>query len=132
MDNTEELAILIAAQDGKILLIKKGDFWIFPGGRMEKSESAGDCIVRKLSEDLPRVRLLSRLVFFDTFTGTSPDGRRIKANCYFGIVEGDIKPAAEISEAGWFFKEQLTEDKYPMSEVTSKIVQNLLRKRLLG
>lgn len=54
----EVSAGVISAPDGRILICRRGEgranahLWEFPGGKREKGESAADCLVRELMEEL--------------------------------------------------------------------------------
>ncbi len=44
---------LITNDEGKILVVKEGqDFWSLPGGGLEHGESAKDCLVREIEEEI--------------------------------------------------------------------------------
>ena len=54
----EVSAGVISAPDGRILICRRGEgrsnahLWEFPGGKREEGESAADCLVRELMEEL--------------------------------------------------------------------------------
>lgn len=44
---------LITDEENKILVVKEGqDFWSLPGGGLEHGESAKDCLVREIKEEI--------------------------------------------------------------------------------
>ena len=129
IDYEYEVVDVISIRDGKILLVKKRDFWILPGGKREKREFAHNCIVRELSEELPGCRLASRLVYFCHFQGRCPHGKKIRVRCYLGNIEGDISPGAEISDARWIPKGEIFS--YPLSEITLQIVKKIFEEKII-
>lgn len=132
MNYVYDVANIISIRDGKILLVKKGDFWILPGGKRNENEDIGACIIRELSEELPKSKLVGGLVYFDKFFGKSPSGKDIKVVCCFGNIEGDISPAAEISDARWISREEIFSDyKNSLSEITARIIVKLWRKKFI-
>lgn len=52
-----EVSAAIIIKDNKIFITQRGygefkDYWEFPGGKLEKGESAKDCILREIKEEL--------------------------------------------------------------------------------
>lgn len=129
VDYDYEVVDVISIRGGRILLVKKRDFWIFPGGKRERREFARNCIVRELGQELPNSKLTSELVFFCQFHGPNPSGKKIRVRCYFGNVEGDISPGAEISDACWVSRNEIF--LYPLSEITKQIIGKLLAERFI-
>lgn len=85
----EVSAGIVCRKDGRILICRRGEgrrnahLWEFPGGKREKGESAEECLVRELQEELALpvtdVRSLStrdedgiRFTFLTAFTDASP------------------------------------------------------------
>ena len=123
-----------AIEKGKLLIVKKRDFWILPGGEKKQGEDLGECILRELGEELPQSRLVDGLVYFDRFYGKSPSGSVIKVVCCFGKIEGDITPANEdsILDAKWVSREELFSIyKDSLSEITQRIVVKLWQMKLI-
>ena len=123
MGQTIRIVNLLSIRHGSLLFVKKRDFWTFPGGKIKKGESDWECAIREQSEELPKSSLDGKNVYFDKFYGLSPSGGRIEVICYFGNIEGDISPGAEISAA-----RRIPENKiflYPLSAVTILIVEKL-------
>jgi 8-oxo-dGTP pyrophosphatase MutT (NUDIX family) len=55
----------VLVQDKKVLLQrnKKGDAWVFPGGRAEINEDTGNCVVREFREELGVCVRVDRLLW---------------------------------------------------------------------
>lgn len=116
-------AICIATiREGKILLVKKKNTWILPGGKPENDESDKGCLIRELNQELPKLHIIDQLQHFGNFTGKTPHkGDQLTAKVYLSPVEGDITPAAEISDAQWTAKPE----NYNLSDITRKIIAAL-------
>lgn len=125
-----EVISIISIFCGKILLVKKGDFWILPGGKIREKESHEKCILRELSQELPGSTLIGDLRYFGKFSGISPISRKpITVKCYLGNIRGDISPAMEISDATWTIKESVFS--YNLSEITKNIIKKISARKIL-
>jgi 8-oxo-dGTP diphosphatase len=114
----------VCIKDDSILLLKKRDVWILPGGKPVEGESELDCLKRECREEIPKTNL-PVVSWFGEFTGTTPHtGDILLAKVYFGEVEGDITPGAEISESRYFRKDELP--LIPISDITKKIIVSLI------
>jgi len=112
---------IVVIQNGRILLCKKKETWILPGGKPEVGESDIECIVRELREEFPELQV-SILRHYGDFVGVTPHkGDELCARVYLAEVSGSIVPSAEISESAWTDK---PED-YKLSDITQKIILSL-------
>ena len=41
--------------NGRIIVVKKGDVWILPGGKPDGNETDQQCLTRELGEELPKL-----------------------------------------------------------------------------
>ncbi len=48
---TIKVVDIIVERRGKILLVKRGDFWILPGGEIEPGECEQSCLEEVVSKD---------------------------------------------------------------------------------
>ena len=113
---------LISIENRKILLVKKGEVWILPGGKPEDGESDFDCLFRELSEELPGLAVEGKFRHYKNFSGVTPHiGDVLEAITYFASTSGETNTAMEISEAAWVSAS--TELK--LSEITAKIIKSL-------
>ncbi len=111
-------------RDGLILLVRKRESWILPGGKPEPGETDIDCLIRELHEELLGLyyAYIDSCGFFGTFEGTTPHrGDVLQCKVYFAELEGTIAPAREISEVIWTANPlQLN-----LSDITRKIILKL-------
>lgn len=111
-------------QGKRILLVKKRDTWILPGGKLEELESETDCLKREFGEELPNTRI-SIKGFYKAFNGITPFTKsEVLVKVFFIEVIGeDISSSAEISGSQFFTKEELSLIK--ISDITKEILDDL-------
>lgn len=121
----------IVLDDKKLLVVKKRDAWIFPGGKPEDGESDIACLVREFREELSGTRIDPKSVeFYDTFKGISPnlklpmEGRfyRVSLNSELGL------PSREILDRRFVSYSSLRD--YRLSEAAREVVESLHDRRL--
>ena len=98
------MRIVISAaviRNGKLLLCRKKQAWLLPGGKPEKGDADDrDCLAREVLEELG-VELGSSSLF-TTVQGKSPHkGDTIKMRVYLAEIVGEPQPKAEILEVAW-------------------------------
>lgn len=112
----------VVIRNRQILLVRKRETWILPGGKPEGEETDIDCLAREIGEELPTVQLRNPQ-FYKRFTGRTPHtGDIIEVRVYLADIKGEPSPGAEINAVGWFRGEDC-----PQSEITNKIVYSLRR-----
>ncbi len=118
-----KVVAVIAIQDAHLLLVKKKETWILPGGKPDVGETDKACLLRELREELPGCTVTVHSML-GSWAGRAPHtGDTIECWAYFGKVEGDIHPSAEISDARWVPADEL--EQYLLSDVTGKIADFL-------
>ena len=82
----------------KILVGKKGNKYIIPGGRIESGEDHRECLQRELEEELG-VDLVSQ-EYFGTFEDDAAldPGMKIKMDVYVVGIKGKPKASSEIQD----------------------------------
>ncbi len=138
----EVSAGVIYDESGRILLCQRGEgranahLWEFPGGKREKGESAEDCLIRELMEELAlpvtdvQVRFVSMwndivFTFLEAKTTAQPTLTEHEAACFvrpgellrFDLCPADQQPArlialAHVKHIFWDFDGTLM-DSYP-------------------
>ncbi len=111
-------------QNNGILLVKKRDTWILPGGKIEVSEEKEDCLKREFKEELPNIEI-SIKEFYKSFDGITPFSRsEVVVEIFFIEITGDdISTSREILDSRFFKKEELMNLK--ISDITREILNNL-------
>ena len=117
---------IIGKREREILLVRKNDTWIFPGGKPENGESELECLSREISEKLPRTRFKIK-EHYCTAKGMNPHkNNRITVEGYFIHVSKVGKPSREIKQVRWFNRGEIKDRKYDISSVTSRIIESLI------
>ena len=114
-------------RDSKILIVKKKEIWILPGGKPEENESEIDCLMREIAEEIPLLEI-GELHYFGVFEGITPHKCDVLvATVYlsYPISDVNLEPGAEIRELAWIPREQIA--KYPLSDITRKIFDQLVQ-----
>lgn len=111
----------IIIRDKKILLVRKKQTWILPGGKPEPGETAVACLIRELEEELPGLILIDT-ASYKNFQGRSPHRKDIiRIKTYFAKIYGIFIPSAEINAAEWINNF----DHYTISDATQKCIESL-------
>lgn len=112
---------LVVIEDGKLLLVKKNETWIIPGGKLESGESDKDCLIREFKEELPLLEIEVG-EYFDLIKGITPHSKKeIEVKIYFGNVEGKLKPSSEINDVKFINDFE----NYNISDITKKVIKFL-------
>jgi len=104
-------AAIILDEHGRMLLVRKRGTQVFmqPGGKLEPGESAGECLVRELAEELGLAVDAASLDWvgrFDAPAANEP-GHLVDCDVFRVSCIGVVTVAAEIEEARWFSRESL-------------------------
>jgi len=111
-------------QDGRILLVRKKQSWILPGGKPNPNESDLDCLCREVREELSGTEL-EKFRYYGEFQGITPHKKDVlNVKVYFAGIKGELhQAAAEIIEYDWVNNKR----RYNLSDITSKIVDSLTK-----
>lgn len=111
-------------KSGKILLVRKNQTWILPGGKPESKENDLECLCREISEELSGTKI-QNIGYYNEFKGKTPHkGDIIKSRVYFADIKGELYDVPEndsVSECKWindFYN-------YNLSKSTAKIIKSL-------
>lgn len=106
-----------------ILLFRKRDTWILPGGKPKEGENNLECLVREFGEEASGAEI-GIIRYFGRFVGTTPHrGDELTAHVYFADIFGEknVRPSAEIEEA----KYVRNFGNYNISDITLKVIERL-------
>jgi len=100
----------IIIQDHKLLFTRAEgmEFFIDPGGKIEKGETAEQALIRELKEELSIDAAESDLEFFGEYVAEAANHKGKTVHMKAFIVkkwQGEIKPSAEIEELRWLTSE---------------------------
>ncbi len=119
-------------ENGNLLLVRKQDYWILPGGKPKEGESYIACLARELREELSWTKLdPSRVNFYHEFEGISPIRKvPIAVKVYHAGLLGSLRESSgEINAREWMSYGDMTDRK--LSDVTREIVESLHSDRFL-
>jgi len=121
VSDMRKVVCVVVIDEGRILLVRKGDFWILPGGKPETGENDLDCLMRELGEELSGLEMQPPF-FLGEFIGTAPyKGYTFAAQVYMASGSGEVVPKAEINAAKWTDQPE----SYNLSDVLVKVVAYL-------
>ena len=113
---------IIVERKGKILLIKRGDFWIIPGGEMEPGEDEMQCLEGVVSREIKdQVSTVFRKLE-KTIKGPSPvrDGD-VEVSLYVGDIGSKKMSDVTDCNAHWFSRESLPSIR--LSNITKDVLE---------
>lgn len=120
----------VIIQDRNLLLVRKNQTWILPGGKPELEESDLGCLCREIKEELSNTKIKD-IIYYNSFEGETPHKKDIlKAKVYFANLDGklySVRKGDTILEVNWVNDFS----KYNLSDITSKIVNSLKQDKYL-
>ncbi len=115
---------------GKLLIVRKKDSWILPGGKPKNMESDIDCLQRESAEELNGT-LLKDFFYYREFEGKTPHrGDVLNNKVYFAQIDGIFRGVStrdSIVGYSWINRDKAC--KYSLSDITSKIIESLIKDR---
>lgn len=99
---------IIVERKGCLLLTKRGDFWIVPGGEIEQGEDEMQCLERVVAKEMQdRVACIFKKLE-NTIKGMSPvRGGEVEVTIYVGDISKEKMSALKDCNAHWFSKESI-------------------------
>ena len=100
---------IIVERRGYLLLVKRGDFWILPGGELEEGESELECLDKVVSREMnDKVACIFKKLE-RTITGTSlVRAGEVEVTIYVGDISSEKMSDIKDCNAHWFSKESVT------------------------
>ena len=81
----------IVIRENSLLLVRKRNSWILPGGKIEDGEGDLECLSREIDEELSGTKIRNE-VFYGEFEGRTPHrGDILKNRVYFADIDGYLK-----------------------------------------
>ena len=88
----------VIIKDRKILVCRKKNLWISPGGKIEKGETFLDCLKRELNEEIGVE--VGGYEFLGEYEGNAllEEGMKVRIDYYIVDITGEPRASAEIEE----------------------------------
>lgn len=112
---------IIVERRGKILLTKKGDYWILPGGECEPGEDEMQCLEKIVALEInDQVSSVFRKLE-QTIRGVSPvRGGEVEVSAYIGEISSEKMSAVRDCNAYWFSRKSLASIR--LSDITRQVL----------
>ena len=111
---------IIVERRGKILLIKRGDFWILPGGELEPGEDELECLDKVVQREMKDQVSSIFHKLEKTIKGPSPvrDGD-VEVSIYVGDIGKKMSEVIDCN-AHWFSRESISTIR--LSNITKSVL----------
>ena len=112
---------IIVERRGMILLTKRGDFWILPGGEIEPGEDELHCLEEVVSRELKDQMSSSFRKLEKTIVGPSPvRGGDVEVSIYVGDISSKKMSDVKDCNAHWFSRKSI--DTIRLSNITRDVL----------
>lgn len=113
---------IIVERKGCILLIKRGDFWILPGGELEQGEDEMQCLDEVVSREMnDRVACVFEKLE-KTIKGLSPvRGDEVEVTVYVGEISRTKMSDVKDCNAHWFSRDSMRSIR--LSNITKSVLE---------
>jgi len=113
---------IIVERKGMILLIKRGDFWILPGGELDPGEDEMQCLEDVVAKEMnDRVDCIFRKLE-KTIKGISPvRPGEVEVTIYVGDISSAKMSDVKDCNAHWFSKESMSALR--LSNITKDVLE---------
>lgn len=119
---TIKVVDIIVERKGMILLVKRGNFWILPGGEIEPGEDEMECLQEVVAREMKdRVSCIFRKLE-NTIKGVSPvRPGEVEVSVYVGEITKEKMSELKDCNAHWFSRESLPAIR--LSNITKAILE---------
>ena len=128
------VGVVIFNDKNQVVLIKRGNepkkgLWAIPGGNVELGEQVSETAIREVKEECNiNIELRDLLGVVDLILKDSGG----KVQYHYVLIDylaqysgGELKPQSDVSEAGWFYQNEL--EKLDIPEVTLKVLEKAFK-----
>lgn len=114
---------IIVERKGKILLVKRGEFWILPGGEIEPGENELECLEKVVSREMKdKVSCIFKKLD-KTITGASPvRPGDVEVTVYVGDISSEKMSEVKDCNAHWFSRESICSLR--LSNITREVLKS--------
>lgn len=100
---------IIVERKGCILLIKRGDFWLLPGGEVEEGEDEMQCLEEVVAREMKDQLSCIFTKLEQTIKAISPvRGGEVEVTIYVGDISKEKMSDLKDCNAHWFSKESMS------------------------
>jgi len=116
--------------DKKTLMVQKGPYAIFPGGKPVSGETDEECLKREIKEELSGTEIEVGN-YYNTFTGITPNSKvMLESRKYFYNLKGGLgEPSAEINRK--MLVDSKNMDDLNLTVVSKKALDSLIKDNLI-
>jgi len=119
---------IIVIVNKKFILLaesREGDFWTFPGGRVDQGESKKKAAIREWREELPKIKILE-IIYYKKFKGITPHTKKeVAVYTFFAGIKGTPIPGAEVKKTVFISTNFLK--KLKLTNITKEIIDSLYK-----
>lgn len=119
---TIQVVDIIVERKGMILMVKRGNYWILPGGEIEPGEDEMQCLEDVVSREMnDRVACVFRKLD-RTIKGPSPvRPGEVEVSVYVGDISSEKMSDIKDCNAHWFSRKSLSSIR--LSNITKEILE---------
>lgn len=120
-------------KENRLLIVKPHEkpFFINPGGKYEKGESAFDCLKRELQEKLQLELVSCREYKTYNFKKAAHSPYPLSLELYLVTITGIPKPSSEIEIMEWLSMDDFKNQKFNLAPSFSTYIPDLIKDGLL-
>ena len=120
---TIKVVDIIVERKGMILLIKRGDFWILPGGEIEPGDDEMECLAQVVSREMNDSVACVFRKLKKTVIGMSPvRPGEVEVSVYVGDISSEKMSDVKDCNAHWFSRKSIPSIR--LSNITKEIFEN--------